>query len=326
MSIKGNVIGTTSPRADWAEQDPTKASYIRNKPNDILEFFTEEDIEKITAKAENAHRLEYMMAPSSAVTFQYTTARNVSLISCRGSQGSGHAVVLYNGYGSGGANRSSATILMGGGMVLCAVLPEGTGHGVTIWNDANVSCSVCVLELLGDLPSAIEGAVTSTKPANTNNTLVDRTYASQNYAPAGFGLNNNFKVTANIADVDGSLTNGWYKYANNAEVTLVPGFVVYYAVIRVDSYSTGTVVQTVYPVAYPGCVLQRYYRNSIWSEFEWINPPMATGVEYRTTERYKGVAVYKKVDTEGNILWRKDGETKWRLLSAASYVATATVE
>lgn len=326
MSIQGNVIGTISPRADWAEQDPTKASYIRNKPNDILEFFTEEDIEKITGAAKNAHRLEYELAPNSSVTFQYATSRNVSLISCRGSQGSGHAVILYNGYGSGGANRSSATILMGGGMVLCAVLPEGTGHGVTIWNDSNVSCSVCVLELLGNLPSAIEGAGTSTKPANANNTLVDRTYANSNYAPAGYGLNNSFKTTANVSDVDGYLTTGWYKYLNDAGVTLVPGFVIYYALCRVDSYSTSYVVQTLYPRAYLGCSLQRYCSGGVWSEWEWANPPMSVGVEYRTTERYQGVAVYKKVDSDGNILWRKNGDTKWRLMSAASYVATATVE
>lgn len=146
------------------------------------------------------------------------------------------------------------------------------------------------------------------------------------FAPSGYGLNNDFKTTANAADVNGYLTNGWYKYANASGVTLVPGFVVYYAVIRVDSYSTGYVEQTVYPVAYPGCVIQRTYRNDAWGEFEWVNPPMTTGVEYRTTERYNGSAVYKKIDTNGNVLWRRDGESQWHLLSSADYIATATVE
>jgi hypothetical protein len=36
--------------------------------------------------------------------------------------------------------------------------------------------------------------------------------------------------------------------------------------------------------------------------------------------------VFKKVDTNGNILWRKDGESQWHLLSSAGHVATATVE
>ena len=149
----------------------------------------------------------------------------------------------------------------------------------------------------------------------------------KNYAaPAKYGLNNDFKTTANVADLDGYLTNGWYKYLNDAGVTLVPGFIVYYALCRVDSYSTSYVVQTMYPRAYAGCSLQRYYSNGVWSEWGWVNPPLTTNVEFRTTERYKGVAVYKKVDANGNILWRRDGESQWHLLSSADYVATATVE
>lgn len=145
-------------------------------------------------------------------------------------------------------------------------------------------------------------------------------------APAKYGLNNDFKTTANVTDLDGYLTNGWYKYLNDAGVTLVKGFVVYYALCRVDSYSTSYVVQTLYPRAYLGCSLQRYFSNGVWSEWEWVNPPLVTNVEYRTTERYKGAAVYKKVDANNDTLWRKDGESQWHLLASADYVAAATVE
>lgn len=41
---------------------------------------------------------------------------------------------------------------------------------------------------------------------------------------------------------------------------------------------------------HPGC----YYRN-VGSEQEWINPPMVTGTEYRTTERFRGAPVYTKI-------------------------------
>lgn len=41
---------------------------------------------------------------------------------------------------------------------------------------------------------------------------------------------------------------------------------------------------------YPGC----YYRNQN-GVIEWVNPPMVAGVEYRTTERYKGNPVYAKL-------------------------------
>lgn len=44
---------------------------------------------------------------------------------------------------------------------------------------------------------------------------------------------------------------------------------------------------------------------------ECANPPMELGVEYRTTERIQGKAVYKKNDN-GIIKYRLDGETEWK--------------
>ena len=47
---------------------------------------------------------------------------------------------------------------------------------------------------------------------------------------------------------------------------------------------------------YPSC----YYRT-VDGVTEWINPPMALGVEYRTTERYLGKPVYVKLVTFGEL-------------------------
>jgi hypothetical protein len=33
MKIRGNTVGTPTPRPDWNQTDPTKADYIRNKPD-----------------------------------------------------------------------------------------------------------------------------------------------------------------------------------------------------------------------------------------------------------------------------------------------------
>lgn len=38
-----------------------------------------------------------------------------------------------------------------------------------------------------------------------------------------------------------------------------------------------------------------------WQPWEWVNPPMQLGVEYRTTERYLGKPVYVKVVDCGNL-------------------------
>lgn len=49
------------------------------------------------------------------------------------------------------------------------------------------------------------------------------------------------------------------------------------------------------------------------SEKEWLNPPMESDVEYRTTERIGIYAVYKKLDSStGRVLWRREDETEWR--------------
>lgn len=47
-------------------------------------------------------------------------------------------------------------------------------------------------------------------------------------------------------------------------------------------------------------------RGGVWEPFEWIDPPMVAGVSYRTTERYKGNAVYKKLGTDNILYWSTD--------------------
>ena len=52
----------------------------------------------------------------------------------------------------------------------------------------------------------------------------------------------------------------------------------------------------------------------MWTEWEWVNPPMVLNTEYRTTKRYGGKAVYEKRIIENGsecVKWRCDGETTW---------------
>ena len=46
---------------------------------------------------------------------------------------------------------------------------------------------------------------------------------------------------------------------------------------------------------YDGCYAERIMKAGIWGPWEWVNPPMVLGVEYRTTERYQGKPVYTKL-------------------------------
>lgn len=52
---------------------------------------------------------------------------------------------------------------------------------------------------------------------------------------------------------------------------------------------------------YDGSVIQKVKNNGVWFPFEWFNPPMVLGVEYRTTERYNGKAVYAKAVNIGTL-------------------------
>lgn len=45
---------------------------------------------------------------------------------------------------------------------------------------------------------------------------------------------------------------------------------------------------------YSGAKAIKTYYDGVWQPWEWENPPMVTGKEYRTTERYNGKTVYVK--------------------------------
>ena len=54
----------------------------------------------------------------------------------------------------------------------------------------------------------------------------------------------------------------------------------------------------------------KYEGDTLVTEYE--NPPLEVDVEYRTTERIHGKAVYKKATSSGDIMYRLDGETEWK--------------
>lgn len=56
--------------------------------------------------------------------------------------------------------------------------------------------------------------------------------------------------------------------------------------------------------------IKNFY-NNVWQPWEWENPPMNAGVEYRTTDRINGKVVYKKLTSDGEFMYRLDGETTW---------------
>lgn len=120
-------------------------------------------------------------------------------------------------------------------------------------------------------------------------------------AAVGEALENKLSAGAkyfSVGDMDDIKTPGWYYTDGQLSVgayTLVGCY------MHVDAKDENYACQTIYSVSptqitpYP-----RVRRSSIlgeWSEWEWEDPELLTGVEYRTTKRYAGLPVYaKKID------------------------------
>ena len=105
----------------------------------------------------------------------------------------------------------------------------------------------------------------------------------QGFAPAGYGLGTDCAYIDSFENItksgfyigyDGPFEGAWYGYASasgNGEYVTIELW-----------YSYGTYK----------CTRTKTY--NVWGEWEWVNPPMYTYSEYRTTERYQGKPVYAK--------------------------------
>ena len=144
------------------------------------------------------------------------------------------------------------------------------------------------------------------------------------FAPAGFvsgiyTIHSEEEFDNTVAIVFNSMKDNTSRFIN---VTVQSGSLMGYWTVQINRISAlvGSAIAWCY-----GDTIQKAFFGGVWKPWEDVNPPMYMGVEYRTTERYSGSAVYKMVDTAGNILWRAENETSWHLLSSASYVLPATV-
>jgi hypothetical protein len=137
----------------------------------------------------------------------------------------------------------------------------------------------------------------------TAQTLTDEQKAQArgniNAAPGGFGIG---ETPKRIADANDAVKNG--RYAVDQLTLNLPGpigdlwsytYLDVYTGNRPDVYIKQTITSP-----YQGwhqCEVTRcfYSPRGGWQPWEWVNPPMLLGVEYRTTERYLGKPVYTKV-------------------------------
>lgn len=114
-----------------------------------------------------------------------------------------------------------------------------------------------------------------------------------NKAPGGFGLGAIWNQ-APENDANQIPGTGWFIASKNVPAggwwiiqEITDGTVVRYQYAFNKEYNSGL----------PGTLvcLRSKQQNKDWFPWEWINPPMKLNTEYRTTERYTGRSVYKKL-------------------------------
>lgn len=125
-----------------------------------------------------------------------------------------------------------------------------------------------------------------------------------NAAPGGFGLGGASKLLSAADDLNNIRVTGWYSWSYNSHPQNAPdnNWGKYGCTMHVfASAPGGYAIQTVYDLSDDithGCAIQRTIcvasSGNTYYPWEWVNPPMILGTEYRTTERYLGKPVYVK--------------------------------
>lgn len=120
-----------------------------------------------------------------------------------------------------------------------------------------------------------------------------------NAAPGGFGLGvAGGQPLSATDDLDTVTKNGVYQWSSSLPKNAPTG----YCKMRV--WNGADWISQEIMSAYANekdSIRRRVFNNNVWGPFEWVNPPMELGIEYRTTERYRGKPVYAKLIDCGTI-------------------------
>ena len=124
--------------------------------------------------------------------------------------------------------------------------------------------------------------------------------AIEQKAPAGFGLGAAYGGNIPNNDFNQAVANGVYSVGYSTYLNGPQGYTPNGGALIVISGRTDWIKHQYLFLGTSGMqgwILHRYYNDATatWSEWEFVNPPMLLGVEYRTTERYLGKPVYVKV-------------------------------
>lgn len=148
-----------------------------------------------------------------------------------------------------------------------------------------------------DLRVAVAGSVRYDTAQTLTDTQKAQARGNINAAPGGFGLGGGAKILTASDNLNTIWQAGWYAWdAAPQNAPIANGsHIAYCSMIVLNKGGDYTRHQIVY--TFEGYELHRSYNGNTqsWSDWEWVNPPMILGTEYRTTERYLGKPVFCKV-------------------------------
>lgn len=99
------------------------------------------------------------------------------------------------------------------------------------------------------------------------------------------------KVLADKSGLDTLVKSGFYTVLLDTGDFLAPDYWAMFMSVAVVAYNDTGCMQTVRAVGKDE-TLQRIRNSGVWGDWEWINPKMTVGTEYRTTRRFNGKAIY----------------------------------
>ena len=126
-------------------------------------------------------------------------------------------------------------------------------------------------------------------------TLYPKTVYNQvsGVAPAGYGLGG---IGKRVTDMNNAQESGFYSALGASNLPPNVESVQYGSVLVLCSQADRVTQVYFHDVTNgTGAIAVRRLNGNGWSQWEFINPPMKLGIEYRTVERYQGKPVYVKL-------------------------------
>lgn len=149
--------------------------------------------------------------------------------------------------------------------------------------------------------------------------VLDSSGIPEGAAPAGFGFGEKPRITANL---DAEQTSSIVATVDAHCVGLPPSGANNIVITCGHAGEGGFLIQMAYSRDLL-CWLERRFERGVWQVWEYVIPPMYPGMEYRTTQRFHGRAVYTKLINCGS--WAKGKRVAYIESSALSQPVSLSV-